>query len=125
MSYNVYVAAYTGAPRDHHTIFVETEADSSGHIFQVTGNIQQGMTHEFKRAKKPEDSYSFVSKTLVGTVTKENYPQIATICTGITPPHKQFNGPRKINPSEPLRRCQEWNADAIKALKDAAVLVAA
>ena len=36
MSYSVYVAAYTGAPRDHHTIFVETEADGTGFIFQVT-----------------------------------------------------------------------------------------
>ncbi|KAH8760019.1 hypothetical protein BGZ57DRAFT_932085 [Hyaloscypha finlandica] len=33
MSYNVFLTAYIGAPRDHHAIFVETAADGTGYIF--------------------------------------------------------------------------------------------
>ncbi|EPE27099.1 hypothetical protein GLAREA_03013 [Glarea lozoyensis ATCC 20868] len=123
MSYNVYVAAYAGASRDHHTIFVENRKRGAGTIFQVKGSIQQGMEFESKKVKKPEDSLSFVDKTLVGTVTKENYPKIATICATIPPPHKQFIGAKRINPKVPFRTCQEWNADALKALKNLKLLL--
>ncbi|PVH74008.1 hypothetical protein DL98DRAFT_659087 [Cadophora sp. DSE1049] len=122
MSYNVYLVAYAGLPRDHHTIFVETGADGSGYIFQVTGNIQDGMTHGHKAAKKPEDSLTYVSKHLIGTVSHENYARIGSIVDMIPPPKKQFNGPKRIYPAEPIRRCQEWNAEAIQALKSAGVL---
>ena len=69
MSHNVYRVAFLGTPRDHHVIFVETKVDGSGVIFQVRGDIQNGMTYEFKDGKKPEDSASFVSKTPIGKVS--------------------------------------------------------
>jgi hypothetical protein len=122
MSYNAYVVAFIGAPRDHHTIFIETNSDGSGYIYQVAGDIQNGMSHSHKPGKKPEDSYTFVSKEFIGTVSTANYPQVATICNGIPPPKKQFQGPRRLYPNEPLRRCQEWNGEAIQALKSAGVL---
>jgi hypothetical protein len=122
MSYNVYLISYLGAPRDHHAIFVETNPDLSGYIFQVSGDIQNGMYFNHKSAKKPEESASFVSKEYLGKVSKAQYDQIQTTVETIEPPKKQFNGPRRINPQEPLRRCQEWTKDAIQALKDAGIL---
>lgn len=122
MSYAVYLVSYLGAPRDHHAIFVETNADHSGFIFQVTGDIQRGMTFGHKPAKRPEDSNSFVSKSYIGTVSETNYARIQSIVDAIPPPPKQFNGPKRINPSEPLRRCQEWTSEAIQALTDQGVL---
>jgi hypothetical protein len=124
MSYTVYKVSYIGAPRDHHTIFVQTNADGTGHIFQVTGDIQNGMVHGHKPGRKPEDSASFVKKEYIGTVSMTNYARIESVVNGIEPPKKQFNGPRRINPQEPLRRCQEWTAEAIQALKDSGVLEA-
>jgi uncharacterized membrane protein len=56
MSYNVYRVAYAGLPRDHHAIFVEINDDQSSHVFQVVGDIQNGMTHGHISAKKPEES---------------------------------------------------------------------
>jgi hypothetical protein len=118
MSYQVFLVSYLGAPRDHHAIFVETNSDKSGQIFQATGNIQNGMTYESKPAKRPEDSASFVKKELLGTVTTANYSRIDSVCKRIPPPAKQFNGPKRINPNVPLRRCQEWTQETVQALKN-------
>ena len=122
MAYKVYLVAYVGAPRDHHAIFFETESDESGFIYQVVGDIQNGMRHDHKRAKRPEDSASFVSKTYLGTTFPANYSLVEAICNNIEPPKKQFNGGKRLYPTEPLRRCQDWTAEAIEALKVAEVL---
>jgi hypothetical protein len=111
-----------GMPREHHAIFVETHEDLSGHLYQVTGNIQTGMVYEEKPRTKPEDSMTFESKIRIGTVMAANYPRIKEICQGICPPKKQFEGPRRLYPQESLRRCQEWTAEAIQVLVDAQVI---
>lgn len=122
MSYKVYKVSYLGGQRDHHSIFVETESDGSGVIFQVTGDIQNGMRYESKSAKKPEDSHSFVSKEYLGTVSAANYSSIGTVCSSNPPPKKQFNGPKRLYPSEPLRRCQEWTAETIRELQSKGII---
>lgn len=116
MSYQVFLVSYAGVPRDHHAIFVETNSDKTGQIFQVTGDIQNGMTYESKPGKRPEDSASFLKKELLGTVSTSNYPRINNVCSQIPPPAKQFNGPKRIDPSIPLRRCQEWTQEAVEYL---------
>lgn len=122
MAYNVYRIAYGGMPRDHHAIFVETNSDETGWLFQVVGNIQEGMRHDDKPAKKPEDSTTFQERTFIGTVTVANFDRIKPICESIPPPKKQFHGPRRLYPQEPIRRCQEWTKEAIDALVEAQVL---
>lgn len=115
--YSVYLVAYLGAPRDHHAIFVETDAETgAGIIIHVKGDIQRGMTFESKRGNRPEDSNSFVEKTFLGLVSVNNYHHIEEICRTIPPPKKQFDGPRRLYPREPLRRCQEWTNEAIQIL---------
>ncbi|KAH0371108.1 hypothetical protein KCU65_g2164, partial [Aureobasidium melanogenum] len=122
MAFNVYLVISAGAPRDHHAIFVETKPDSSGQIFQVTGNIQNGMSYETKSDGRPEDSLSYQGKTLLGTVTAADYSQIDSVCRTIPPPPKQFQGAKRLNPQEPLRRCQEWTADAIDILRSRRII---
>jgi hypothetical protein len=122
MTCNVYRVAFLGAPRDHHIIFVESKSDGSGIIFQVRGDIQNGMTYESKNGKKPEDSASFVSKTSIGTVSVGDISRIDSVCRRIPPPAKQFNGPKRINPNVPLRRCQEWTQETVQALRNEAIL---
>lgn len=124
MSSKVYLVSYLGAPRDHQAIFVETNEDKSGHIFQVTWDIQSGMSYGHKSAKRPEDSATFTTKEQLGTVSEANYHQIQSIVETIEPPKKQFNGPKRLNPREPLRRCQEWTSEAVEALKSAGILEA-
>ncbi|KAG5290953.1 hypothetical protein I7I50_00866 [Histoplasma capsulatum G186AR] len=116
MSFEVYRVAYAGLPRDHHAIFVVTNDDQSGHLFQVTGNIQNGMTFEDKPGKKPEESASFQSKVFVGKVSAANFSRVKAICEDIPAPKKQFEGPRRLYPEEPIRRCQEWTTEALEAL---------
>ena len=122
MFYNVFLAAFIGAPRDHHAIYVETSADGAGYIFQVTGDIQNGMKYECKPGKKPENSASFSGKTYLGWIDVTHWNQIGDICSRVPPPKKQFKGPKKLFPKEPLRRCQDWTREAIQALTDAGVL---
>lgn len=124
MAYPVYLVSSLGSPRNHHAIFVETGPDLSGYTFQVTGNIQNGMSFEHKHSEKPEDSLEFLSKSHLGKVSEANYPRIKSILEAIPAPAKQFQGPKRIDPSAPLRRCQEWTAEAIEVLKTEGVLEA-
>ena len=117
MPFQVFLVSSAGAPRDHLAIFVETGPDNSGQIFQVTGNIQTGMNYESKLAERPE-APTFIKKELLGTVTTANYPQIDGVCRENPPPAKQFDGPKRINPGVPLRRCQEWTTETIWTLKN-------
>ena len=112
-------------PRNHHCIFVETHEDGpkTGYVYQVTGNIQTGMIHEHRKAEQPEISNNFGGlKRLIGTVPSNNYVNIRIAVNSIPPPKKQFDGPKKIYPNEPLRRCQEWTNEAIQTLIDRGIL---
>lgn len=122
MFYNVYRVAEAGMPRDHHAIFVETTRNSEGHIFQVTGNIQSGMVHDDKPGPKPEETAGYIGKILLGRVAVDKFPRIKSICESVPAPKKQFDLNRRLYPQEPLRRCQEWTAEAIEALVGAGVL---
>lgn len=118
MSYNVYRVSYAGLPRDHHAIFVEMNNDQSGWLFQVTGDIQNGMIHN----DKPEESGTYQSKIAIGTVAPGDFARIKPTCESIPAPKKQFEGPRRLYPNEPLRRCQEWTQETIDALDKAGIL---
>jgi hypothetical protein len=78
MSYTVYRVSYAGLPRDHHAIFVEMNNDQSGHVFQVTGDIQNGMKHNDKPAKKPEESGTYQSKEVIGRVKSARLKELKT-----------------------------------------------
>ena len=122
--YPVYLVEYLGAPRNHHAIYVETQQDESGTLFHVKGDIQTGMTYEAKQlSRKPELSSTFVSKSKIGSVKVEDLSHVDSTCRANPPPAKQFNGPRRININQPLRRCQEWTNETIEDLKTEGVLV--
>ncbi|GAB1739034.1 hypothetical protein NU219Hw_g3798t1 [Hortaea werneckii] len=123
-SFKLYKAECPGMPRDHHAIFVETNAHTSGRLFHVTGTIAQGMLYEEKELKFPDLSYSYENMTLLGAVDEADLDQFRQICQSIPPPKKQFEGPKRLDPKEPLRRCQEWTAEAVDALKIQGVLKA-
>jgi hypothetical protein len=96
--------------------------DQSGHVFQVTGDIQNGMKHNDKPAKKPEESGTYQSKEVIGRVAAADFTRIKPTCESIPAPKKQFEGPRRLYPNEPLRRCQEWTQEAVNALVNAGIL---
>ena len=67
MSYEAFLVAFLGVPRDHHSIFIQTdETEGTGYLFHVVGTIQTGMEYEAKEYKNPESSASFMSKTSIG-----------------------------------------------------------
>jgi hypothetical protein len=121
MSYNVHLVESIGAPRNHQAILIETSPDGSGYIFQVTGNIQEGMSFGHRNTTA-EESASFMGKKQIGTILITDLDRIQSIVEFIEPPKKQFSGPKRINAREPLRRCQEWTTEAIQALQNAGVL---
>ncbi|KAG5956430.1 hypothetical protein E4U13_005083 [Claviceps humidiphila] len=125
MSYNVYRVVSLGVPRNHQAIFVVINADGSGDVFHVTGNIQEGMTYEHEAREPPESSATFLEKRLLGRVSIDQYEQFKSICKGVAPPKKQFNGPKRLFPKEPLRRCGEWADEATQALLSSGILQAA
>ncbi|KAJ3474162.1 hypothetical protein NLG97_g9962 [Lecanicillium saksenae] len=116
MNYNVFLSVSLGAPRDHHSIFIEHGKDGYGTVVQVTGNIQTGMTFEVKTNNRPESLPEFFNKEPLGWVSSEDLNRVRRVCAAIPPPKKQFEGPKRLYPAEPLRRCQEWTKEAIEAL---------
>ncbi|KAM3553294.1 hypothetical protein MY1884_006756 [Beauveria asiatica] len=122
MQHWVFLSISLGAPRDHYAIFVETEQDGAGTVFQATGNIQNGMTFQVKTNHRPETSPEFLRRELLGWVAPEDLHRVEQVCAGLPPPKKQFEGARRLYPQEPLRRCQEWTREAVDALVVAGIL---
>jgi hypothetical protein len=127
--YLVYMVTSIGMPRNHIAIFVETHESGpgTGYIYQVSGNIQQGMFHNHRPGARPEedkDSF-FLSKELLGQVSKQRYDdgEFKRVCDSIGPPPKQFDGRKKIDPNKPLRRCGEWAEDGVNKLREVALLI--
>lgn len=82
------------------------------------------MTLGHRPGQKLEDEVDYIDKTYLGTVSTENYARVEEIVGGIEVPKKQFDGPKRLDPKTPLRRCNEWAAEAIEALRGAGVLEA-
>ena len=115
----IYLIAKSGLPRDHHALFVETHENgsSTGHIYHVKGNMKEGMNFEHRTEQLPEDIPGFYSKKKLGVVAIAEYRCVLGICEGMPVPKKQFHGARRLYQREPLKRCQEWVAEAVNALK--------
>lgn len=122
--YPVYLVEYAGMPRNHYAIFVQTQDNGQGTLFHVKGDIQRGMTYETRQtSKSPSLSATFVSMSQLGWVGVDDLPRVDSICRANPPPAKQFNGPKRINKSQPLRRCQEWTDETIGYLRANGVLL--
>lgn len=61
----------------------------SGHVFQVTSNIQSGMIHNDKPTKKPEESATYQSKEFIGKVAAADFVRIKPTCESV--PHPESN----------------------------------
>ncbi|KAI9151413.1 hypothetical protein HJFPF1_08615 [Paramyrothecium foliicola] len=116
--YSVYlIVSQGGGERDHHAIFVETER-GAGTIFQVVGNIQQGMSFEVKNSGPPDSELTFLAKKRLGSMHHLDMDRMEKLCRENPAPEKQFEGPRRLRPGKPLRRCQEWTRETIAILRD-------
>ena len=121
-----YLVSSIGAPRDHQALFLLIDqAKGEGRLWHVTGNIQEGMKFESRDPEIPSSNPEFVGKEQIGWVydTQEDICKIDEICQGNPPPEKQFDGPRRLDKTKKLRRCQEWVAETVDILKADGVLM--
>ncbi|KAJ8070322.1 hypothetical protein OCU04_000702 [Sclerotinia nivalis] len=104
MSFNAYMVDFLGVSRG---IFVQTDecGRDTGHLYQVIGDMQNGMIHAHKEIKRPNNSSRFI-----GTVSASQYSQVRTVCDSITA------GPPKIDPANSLRHYQEWTNSVVEML---------
>lgn len=126
-------------PRYHTVIFVETNADGSGYVHHVTGDLVKGMEYQRRPGGRPEDSETFYQKPFLGTVSASSYPEsVNKVCKSLPapPPQKSFNlRTMKTEPIKPdgsfcqpgesrstLIKYTEWTEEhAIPALQQAHV----
>lgn len=120
--------------RYHNVLFVETEADGGGQIFNVTGDLVSGMVYETESAQNPELSQTFFAKEYLGRIRHEDYPaRLDKVLRTLPPPPRQraFN-PRTMATEQiksdgsfyeaneqkpPYMKCTEWTEQlAIPAL---------
>ncbi|OBT39847.1 hypothetical protein VE00_09106 [Pseudogymnoascus sp. WSF 3629] len=128
------------SPRYHNVIFVETEADGSGAVHHVTGDITSGMVYATRREGRPEESEIFVRKEFIGTVESATYPEkINAVLEALPPPPKQKKFNIKTMRTEQMKpdgsfyepgesrprmiKCTEWTVEqAIPVLYASSVL---
>ncbi|KAH7269008.1 uncharacterized protein BKA55DRAFT_682101 [Fusarium redolens] len=111
MSLPVFLVEYLGLPRNHHALFIRlNEETEDGELYHIAGN-------------KPQEPNSYVAQHYLGFISSSDRQFFKQICQSNPPPAKQFNGNKKINPRQPLRRCQEWTAETIAMLQSHVVLM--
>lgn len=135
---------HASGPRYHTTIFVASEADGSGILHQVTGDISspRGMYYYPNLTDPPEHSETFYSKEQLGVTDASTHPdswrrilnqlpapplqKAFNMKTRQTEPFKTMNPLVFYEPGEerkPLVKCTEWTLDtAIPALKSAGLI---
>lgn len=122
--YSVYLVESMGMPRNHHAIFIKTGNKEEGTIFNVTGNAMNGFTLEIREASQsPRLEATFESWTEIGVIVVDDLPRVKAICEANSPPGKQYDGLKKIDPEKPLRRCQEWTRETIGHWREQGVLL--
>ena len=129
--------------RYHNSIFVETNNNGSGTIYQVTGDVSSrcGMYYETNLTEPPDKSVSFFDKELLGFVPVKHYPaDFDEVCRAQpSPPQQkayniQANQYQPIKPDRtlyapgkqrvPLVKCTEWTEQqAIPALRQAGMII--
>lgn len=91
-------------PRYHTIIFARTNADGSGIIHHVTGDLVTGMRYESKDGRDPEKSATFFSKEYLGAIPISSYPAaIDQICRQQPPPPRQKSYNAKTNRTEQIK----------------------
>lgn len=90
MQYDAYLVVTLGAPRNHHALFIQHCPNEDGTIFQVTGNVQEGMAFETNTAARPEADAAFHHKIHLGRVSDESLPAIETVCRTYPPPRSSL-----------------------------------
>ncbi|KAI1389527.1 uncharacterized protein F4822DRAFT_427876 [Hypoxylon trugodes] len=104
-NYAVYKLRFTLAQQDpdiigtryHTVIFVETNANRSGTMYHVTGDITSGMIYQSKLYNDPELSLSFHSKDFLGYTTK-SLSAWENLLRGVPPPEKQKAPESNVDP---------------------------
>ncbi|SPJ73849.1 uncharacterized protein FTOL_03579 [Fusarium torulosum] len=121
--YPVYLVESLGVSRNHHALFFQTNSDGTGSLFNVIGDIQSVMNFEASElSKKREESQTFVSKSQLGWIKAGDLHRVEAICRSNPPPAKQFDGPKRIDKTKPLRRCQEWTSENVASLRAEGIL---
>lgn len=81
------------------------------------------MTYEERIDIDPEAKPEYAGKKEpLGTVEEDDLERFRAICQRNPAPAKQFDGPRRIDATVPLRRCGEWAAETVQMLRDEGVL---
>ncbi|KAJ3453208.1 hypothetical protein MRS44_013116 [Fusarium solani] len=75
------------------------------------------------KPKMMGEELSSTSQAIYRGVEVNDLPRVDSICRANPPPAKQFNGPKRINKNQPLRRCQEWTRETIGYLQAEGVLL--
>lgn len=124
MSYPMYLIQTLGAPRNHHALFIKTnETTDAGQIINVIGNIQEGMAFEIRFTDaSPSIETNYVGASFLGWTSSSDLSRMEEVCRSNPAPAKQFDGPKRIDPKMPLRRCQEWTAETIELLEKRTLL---
>lgn len=131
-------------PRYHTAIFIETEANGSGYVHYVTGDITSvgGMSYEKQFSGLPEQSDTFHAKDLLGVTDASTYPSLwDDLLQQIPPPPRQKAFNLKTMRTEPFKaenplifyepgksrrslvKCTEWTLErAVPALRSAGLI---
>ncbi|KAF2215095.1 hypothetical protein CERZMDRAFT_82168 [Cercospora zeae-maydis SCOH1-5] len=128
MSYNVYTIERLdlSSPK-HAVIFVETEKDAGGLIFEVTGSILHGTKYEKTASGRPDKSASFVpgSQRLIGSLEKSKLAAFESACAAVPVPGAQVQvNSTSTDHLKPIQRCGEWVEEVkAKAIAEGILLV--
>ncbi|KAH6651363.1 hypothetical protein F5144DRAFT_598755 [Chaetomium tenue] len=123
----VYLVTYMTTDLPHHAICVETNPENPstdwGRLFQVNGNLYEGMYHEFKPCQHPFRSLTGHTMKHIGWVRRGGGARVDEVCGLVPAPAKQWDDRlKRIDPDAPVRHCQHWVVDAVAALGESGVL---
>ncbi|KAK0103861.1 hypothetical protein ONS96_004970 [Cadophora gregata f. sp. sojae] len=82
------------------------------------------MFFNHKPAPPPSAEVDFISMAQIGSIGVEAFEngRVQEVVETVPEPKRQFDGPKRLFPQEPVRRCQEWMVDVVHTLGKEGVL---
>ncbi|KAK2593474.1 hypothetical protein QQS21_008847 [Conoideocrella luteorostrata] len=106
----------------HHGIFVQTDEDGCGTLFDARGAVAADGALIFKRSA--ERLSRFGDTIAKGVIEKDGIEELGSICSGVAAPDSQYLETPEVENTMPTCRCGEWVARVWSALRASGIVKA-
>ncbi|GAB0138051.1 hypothetical protein EsDP_00006298 [Epichloe bromicola] len=121
-TYAVFTVRFGEHVASHHGIFVQTNEDGCGTLYDVRGAVSANGRLVFKCNQERLSRFKFADAK--GVIKKDHVPELERICRSVAAPDSQYPASSETGYAVPACRCGEWTSQAWAAVSASGIVKA-